>query len=100
VSRRRREMNIRVALGARLSQVFALVVRQSTAPVLVGIAFGCIGALAIGTVMASLLFKVRASDPLVIATVVAIVGAVGALASSIATRQGLRINPASALRDE
>jgi ABC-type antimicrobial peptide transport system permease subunit len=100
VSRRRREMNIRVALGARATQVFALVVRQSATPLAVGIAAGCAGALAIGTVVATLLFKVRASDPLVIATVVALVGAVGVLASATAARQGLRINPAAALRDE
>jgi predicted permease len=100
VSRRRREMNIRVALGARASQVFALVLRQSAMPVFVGVAVGTAGALAIGTVVANLLFKVRASDPLVIASVVAIVGAVGLLASATAARQGLRINPAAALRDE
>jgi putative ABC transport system permease protein len=100
VSRRRREMNIRVALGARASQVFALVLRQSATSLFVGIAVGCGGALAIGTVMANLLFKVRASDPVVIASVVVLVGAAGVLASTIAARQGLRINPAAALRDE
>jgi hypothetical protein len=100
VSRRRREMNIRVALGARVSQVFGLVLRQSATPVAVGLAAGCAGALAIGTVVASLLYEVRASDPLVIAGVATLVGAVGLLASTRAARQGLRINPASALRDE
>jgi predicted permease len=100
VSRRRREMNIRVALGARASQVFALVLRQSAMPLVIGIAIGCAGALAIGTVVANLLFKVRASDPLVIASVVALVGLVGLLASASAARQGLRISPAAALRNE
>jgi len=100
VSRRRREMNIRVALGARTSQVFALVLRQSAAPLVVGIAAGCAGALAVGTVVANLLFQVRASDPLVIASVVAIVGAAGVLASATAARGGLRIDPAAALRNE
>jgi putative ABC transport system permease protein len=100
VSRRRREMNIRVALGARTSQVFALVLRQSATPLLVGIAVGCAGALAIAALVASLLFKVRASDPLVIVSVAALVGGVGALASATAARQGLRINPAAALRNE
>jgi len=100
VSRRRREMNIRVALGARASQVFALVLRQTARPLVTGIAAGCGGALAIGTVMASLLFKVRASDPVVIAAAAAIVGLVGGLASAAAARQVLRINPAAALRDD
>jgi putative ABC transport system permease protein len=100
VSRRRREMNIRVALGARASQVFALVLRQSAVSLFVGIAAGCAGALAIGHMAANLLFKVRASDPVVLASVVALVGVVGMLASASAARQGLRIDPAAALRDE
>jgi predicted permease len=100
VSRRRREMNIRVALGARVSQVFALVLRQSAMPLFIGIALGCAGALAIGTVMANLLFKVRASDPFVIVSVVAVVAAVGVLASATGARQVLQIHPAAALRDE
>jgi putative ABC transport system permease protein len=100
VSRRRREMNIRVALGARASQVFALVLRQSATPLAAGIAIGCAGALASGTVVASLLFKVRASDPIVITAVVTLVAAVGVLASATAARQGLTIDPAAALRDE
>jgi len=100
VSRRRREMNIRVALGACAAQVFALVLRQSVTPLFVGIAAGCAGALAIGTVLANLLFNVRASNPFVIASVAALVAAVGVLASATAARQDLRIDPAAALRDE
>ena len=67
-------MNIRVALGARASQVFGLV--------------------------ASLVFKGRARDPLVIAGVVMLVGTVGLAACATAAKQELRINPAAALRDE
>jgi putative ABC transport system permease protein len=100
VSRRRREMNIRAALGARASQVIGLVLRQSLTPLFAGIAAGCAGALATGAVVASLLFKVRAADPFVLATVVALVGAVGVLASATAARQGMRVDPAAALRDE
>jgi putative ABC transport system permease protein len=100
VSRRRREMNIRVALGARASQVLGLVMRQSAAALAAGLAGGCVGAAAIGTVVASLLFEVRARDPLVIGGVVMLVGAVGLAACATAARQGLRIDPAAALRDE
>jgi putative ABC transport system permease protein len=100
VSRRRREMNIRVALGARASQVFALVLRQSATPLVIGIAIGCAGALATGAVMSSLLFQVRASDPLVIVGAAALVAAAGMIASATAARQGLRIDPAGALREE
>ena len=100
VSRRRREMNIRVALGARVSQVFGLVLRQSATPVAMGLVAGAAGALALGTVMASLLFQVRANNPIVIASVLALVGAVGVLAAAAAAKQGLRLNPAAALREE
>jgi putative ABC transport system permease protein len=100
VTRRRREMNIRVALGARASQVFALVLRQSATPICAGLGAGYAGALALGTVVASLLFKVRARDPLVIASVVAIVATVAILAAATAARQGLHIDPAAALRDD
>jgi putative ABC transport system permease protein len=100
VSRRRREMNIRAALGARASQVIGLVLRQSLSPLFAGIAAGCAGGLAIGTVVASLLFQVRVADPFVLATVVALVSAVGVLAAATAARQGMRVNPAAALRDE
>jgi putative ABC transport system permease protein len=100
VSRRRREMNIRVALGARASQVFGLVVRQSAAALGAGLAFGCAGAVAVGSLVASLVFEGRARDPLVIAGVVVVVGVAGLAACATAAKQCLRIDPAAALRDD
>jgi putative ABC transport system permease protein len=100
VSRRRREMNIRVALGAQRAQVLRLVLRDGAAPIAVGVAAGTLGALAIGGVVASLLFDVRARDPLVIGSVVSLVAAVGISTCAIAAAQGLRIDPAQALREE
>ena len=100
VSRRRREMNIRVALGARASQVFALVLRESAVPIFIGILLGCAGAVAAGGAIRSLLFEVRTGDASVLATVALFVAAVGVLASAGAARTGLRINPVAALRDE
>ena len=100
VSRRRRELNIRVALGARASHVFALVVRESVTPLGAGLALGLAGALAIGSLIASLLFEVRPRDPLVLAVVAAGVALTGAAAAAIAARAGLQVDPALALRDE
>lgn len=100
VSRRRREMNIRVALGARTSQVFGMILRQSAMPVAVGVAAGGAGALALGTLVGSLLFEVRARDPLVLGSVAALVCLVGIVAAAAAARQGLHLEPAAALRDE
>jgi putative ABC transport system permease protein len=100
VSRRRREMNIRVALGAQASQVLSMIVRQASAPILAGVAAGAAGAIAIGGIVASLLFDVRARDPIVIAVVVALVAGVGVLACLLAARTSLSLNPSAALREE
>ena len=100
VSRRRREMNIRVALGARPAEVMRLVIRQGAAPIAVGLAAGTLGALAVGSLAASLLFDVRARDPFVLGAVASLVGAVGTAACAVAARHALRIDPAQALRDE
>ncbi len=100
VSRRRREMNIRVALGAPHAHVTSLILWQASRPVMVGLMVGTVGALAAGGVLANLLFEVQARDPLILSVVVAVVGSVSVLACSVATRQGLSIDPAAALRDE
>jgi predicted permease len=100
VSRRRRELNIRVALGARAAQVFSMVLRQSLVPVAAGLAGGLAGALAMGGVIASLLYEVRPRDPLVLGVVLGVVATVGIVSAAVATFGGLQIEPASALRDE
>ena len=100
VSRRRRELNIRVALGAQAFQVFAMVLRQSVVPVALGLAGGLAGALATGGIITGLLYEVRANDPIVLAAVLVVVAAVGTVSAATATLKGLHIEPASALRDE
>jgi hypothetical protein len=75
-------------------------VLDSAMPVLLGIGAGAAAAIAAGSVVASLLFEVRARDPLVIGSVIGLVGLVGVLACVVAARQGLVINPAAALREE
>ena len=99
-SRRRREMNIRTALGARRAQIVALIARQAIASIAAGIVVGLVGAVALGGVMASLLFEVRARDPLVVAGVSALVATVGVAASMLAARRAVAIDPAAALREE
>lgn len=86
--------------AARASQVFAMVVRQSSLPIAVGVVIGAAGALAIGSVVASLLFEVPARDPLIVAGVVALVGTAGLAACMLAARRELTIDPALALRQE
>jgi predicted permease len=100
VLRRRRELNIRTALGARTGQVLALMIRQVMTPIVFGIAAGTAGALAIGGIVATLLFDVRPRDPLLITSVVAVIGAVGLITCLVATKRGLALDPAAALREE
>jgi hypothetical protein len=100
LSRRRREMNIRVALGADRAGVTRLMVKEGFSPVAAGLVAGAAGALAAGSILSSLLFDVRARDPLVLATVVVLVGGIGLLACVLAARQGLVLDPAAALRQE
>lgn len=99
VSRRRREMNIRVALGAPIPKVFTLILGQSALPLLLGVAGGCAGAAAIGTVVGGLLFEIEPRDPVAMAGAALVVGAAGILAAAAAARRGLRLNPIEALRE-
>jgi len=100
VAQRRREMNIRVALGAQSAQVVAMVVAQSLAPIAAGVAAGLAASLAAGSVTAGLLFDVQPRDPLVIGAMTAAVATVGMAACVIAARRALTIDPAAALREE
>ena len=100
MSRRRREMNIRVALGAQTSQVVHLILRQATTPMIGGLVAGIAGALSVGGVVTSLLFEVRARDPIILIAVASVVGCVGFATCVLAARQGLAIDPARALRED
>jgi putative ABC transport system permease protein len=100
ISRRRREMNIRVALGARASQVIRMLLWQGMTPVAVGAVLGALGAVASAGLVASLLFDVQPRDPLIVAAVIAIVSASGLITCAVAAQRGISIDPAAALRDE
>jgi len=100
VSRRTREVGIRMALGARAADVLRLVLRQGMAPVLAGLAVGLGGALALGRLSSSLLFGVASHDPVTLAAAAAVLTAAALLACALPARRAARIDPAQALRDE
>jgi predicted permease len=100
VSRRRREMNIRAALGATHRQVLGLVLSQGATPLAAGIVLGVLGSIIAGSAVASQLFEASGRDPRVIAAVAAVVGAVALGATAAAARRELALDPASALREE
>jgi predicted permease len=100
VAQRRREIGVRMALGADAGRVRALVLRQTAAMVLVGGALGVAGALALGRLAGSLLFELRGSDPTVLASATAVVVLVALAAAWLPARRAARVSPAGALRGE
>ena len=83
VSQRINEIGIRVALGARSSDVFRLVLREAIALSAIALALGLLASLALGRVLQSLLFEVTPTDPATLATVAAIVLGVSILAAAV-----------------
>jgi putative ABC transport system permease protein len=100
VRRRVREIGIRMALGAQISDVLRLVVVEGMTPTLIGMAIGAAGALALGRVLSTLIYGVQASDPLTFVGVSALLAAVALLASLIPAYRATRVEPVKALREE
>ncbi|HEV8042847.1 MAG TPA: ABC transporter permease [Bryobacteraceae bacterium] len=100
VSQYTHEIGIRMALGARAADVLQLIVRQGMALVLIGLAVGVAGALALTRVMSSLLFDVKPWDPLTLTSVSVLLAAVAFAASYIPARRATRVDPMIALRYE
>jgi predicted permease len=100
VRRRVREIGIRMALGATHSDVLSMVVADGMKPILVGVGIGLAAALALGRVVSSLIFGVRATDPLTFALVAALLVAVGLLATVIPAYRATRVEPVRTLREE
>jgi putative ABC transport system permease protein len=98
VARRRKEIGIRVALGARRSDVIALVLRESAMPVSAGLLLGLIGALALNQSLKSLFYEVAPADPQVLTAVILALAIATLAASYIPTRRALRVDPATTLR--
>jgi predicted permease len=100
VSRSTHDIGVRVALGARPTDILGLVVRHGMELALLGIAAGLIGAMALTRAMASLLFGVTATDVVTFASVAAILGVVAFAATLIPALRAIRVDPMVALREE
>ena len=95
---RRREIGIRVALGATQSDVTWLLLRQIATPVVLGIAVGAAMAISAGRIISALLYGVSSTDPTSFAASIAVVLLVALAAAYLPVRRALRGDPAAALR--
>jgi ABC-type antimicrobial peptide transport system permease subunit len=100
VTRRTREIGIRMALGARRGDVIALFLRGGWRLTALGIGFGLAGGAVLSRLLVSVLVDLSALDPLVLALVSLFLFVVATLAILAATRRATKVDPMVALRYE
>ena len=100
VRRRVREIGIRIALGASRQDVVRMILTDGLKPILLGVALGLAAALALSRVVSSLIYGVRATDPLTFAAVALLLLMVGIFATMIPAYRATRIEPVRILREE
>jgi ABC-type antimicrobial peptide transport system permease subunit len=100
VARRTQEIGIRIALGASRANVLRLILREVVSLVGAGVVVGVLAALALGRLVESQLFGIKANDPLVMLLAVGVIVSVTALAAYVPARRATGIDPMNALRYE
>ncbi|HEV8184429.1 MAG TPA: FtsX-like permease family protein, partial [Chthoniobacterales bacterium] len=100
VARRTREIGIRMALGAKPGDVFALIMKQGALQTAFALAVGILLALGLGRVLAQMLYQVSPADPIALVVASALLGAAALLACFIPARRATRVSPMTALRTE
>jgi len=100
VSHRTREIGVRVALGATRSGVLRLVIGQGLVTTAIGVVIGVGGSLALTRTVRSMLFGVTPSDPVTLAGVTVLLGAVALLACYVPARRAAEVDPTIALKAE
>ncbi len=100
VSRRTREIGLRMALGAAGGRIAAMVVGRAVLLAVAGVAIGITGSLALTRLLGSMLFGVSATDPVVFGAASVFLVALSALAAYIPARRASRVDPLVALRHE
>ncbi len=99
VAQRTDEIGVRMALGAAAGDVLRMILRQGMVLAGIGLAIGCVGALALTRLMGTMLFAVTPSDPVVYLSIAALLATTAALACWIPSRRAASVDPAKALHD-
>ncbi len=100
VTQRTSEIGIRVALGAQPADIFRILVGEGLRFALIGVAVGLVATLVLTGLLASFLYGVSASDPLIFSSVAVLLIAISAAASFFPARRATRVDPVVALRHE
>ena len=100
VTQRRREIGVRMALGATRGDVLRLVLTRALRTVFAGLVVGLVGAAGVTRVLQTFLFGVTPTDPIVFTIVTLLLLAVGLMAAWLPARRATQIDPLAALRAE
>jgi putative ABC transport system permease protein len=100
VSRQRRDLGIRFALGAQRRDVFWLVIKEGASLCLAGVAAGVIGAIAVTRWLSSELYGISATDPVTYVAVVGAVSMITLMACYVPSRRAMAVDPLTVLREE
>jgi len=100
VALRRREIGVRIALGANPGRIVSFVLRQGLTPTVAGIAAGLLGGVALSQLLTAQLFEVRPHDPATAIVTGAVVATISLVACYLPARRAARLDPSSALRNE
>lgn len=100
VVQRTHEIGVRVALGARHSDVMGLILREGLTLTVIGITIGIAASAGVMRLLSSMLYGVKSSDPLTFAVISAILGSVALVSCYIPARRATKVDPVVALRHE
>jgi putative ABC transport system permease protein len=100
VNQRRREIGIRMALGAAAGDMLSQIMRHAALMICIGLTLGLGGAVALTRVMNTMLFEMSALDPLAFLITVGAMTVVGLAAALVPAMRACRVDPVTALRTE
>jgi predicted permease len=99
-SRRTHEIGIRMAMGAKRADILGMALKEGTVTIAFGVGAGLVGSLGLTRFLQTMLFSVKATDPITFVTIAALLGVVTLLACLVPAHRATRVDPLIALRHE